>query len=61
MNQKDIDKAKEKSKFEKIQDLIEQIFEVVIADGKEIELNTSSRAYKLKSLNAIKRNSETVS
>ena len=36
--------------FEKIQDLIEQIFEVVIADGKGIELNTSSRAYKLKSL-----------
>ena len=34
----------------KIQDLIEQIFEVVIADGKGIELNTSSRAYKLKSL-----------
>ena len=32
------------------QDLIEQIFEVVIADGKGIELNTSSRAYKLKSL-----------
>ena len=30
--------------------LIEQIFEVVIADGKGIELNTSSRAYKLKSL-----------
>ena len=26
--------------FEKIQDLIEQIFEVVIADGKGIELNT---------------------
>ena len=36
--------------FEKIKDLIEQIFEVVIADGKGIELNTSSRAYKLKSL-----------
>ena len=36
--------------FEKIQDLIEQIYEVVIADGKGIELNTSSRAYKLKSL-----------
>ena len=36
--------------FEKIKDLIEQIFEIVIADGKGIELNTSSRAYKLKSL-----------
>ena len=47
--------------FEKIQDLIEQIFEVVIADGKGIELNTSSRAYKLKSLMPSKRNSETVS
>ena len=33
-----------------VKDLIEQIFEVVIADGKGIELNTSSRAYKLKSL-----------
>ena len=30
--------------------MIEQIFEVVIADGKGIELNTSSFAYKLKSL-----------
>ena len=28
----------------------QEIFEVVIADGKGIELNTSSRAYKLKSL-----------
>ena len=36
--------------LEKIKDLIEQIFEVVIADGKGIELNTSSRAYHLKSL-----------
>lgn len=36
--------------FEKIRDLIEKIFEVVIADGKGIELNTSSFAYKLKSL-----------
>lgn len=36
--------------FEKIKDLIEKIFEVVIADGKGIEINTSSFAYKLKSL-----------
>ena len=36
--------------LEKIKDLIEQIFKVVIADGKGIELNTSSRAYHLKSL-----------
>lgn len=36
--------------FEKIQDLVKQIFEVIIPDGKGIELNTSSRAYKLKSL-----------
>ena len=36
--------------FEKIKDLIEEIFEIVIADGKGIELNTSSYAYNLKSL-----------
>ena len=42
--------SKEKSNLKRFQDLIEQIFEVVIADGKGIELNTSSRAYKLKSL-----------
>ena len=43
--------------LEKIKDLIEQIFEVVIADGKGIELNTSSRAYKL---NAVKFSEEIV-
>lgn len=36
--------------FEKIKDQIRQIFEVIIPDGKGIEINTSSRAYKLKSL-----------
>ena len=36
--------------FEKIKDQIRQIFEVIIPDGKGIEINTSSKAYKLKSL-----------
>lgn len=36
--------------FDEIRDLIEEIFEVIIADGKGIELNTSSFAYQLKSL-----------
>lgn len=36
--------------FEKIKDLITEIFRVIIADGKGIEINTSSKAYKLKSL-----------
>lgn len=36
--------------FEEIKDLVEEIFKVIIPDGKGIEINTSSFAYKLKSL-----------
>ena len=45
-----VDPEHSRSQLYEALDLIEQIFEVVIADGKGIELNTSSRAYKLKSL-----------
>lgn len=36
--------------FEKIKPLLKQIFDIIISDGKGIEINTSSYRYKLKDL-----------
>lgn len=36
--------------FENVKDLVEEIFKIVIADGKGIEVNTSCYRYKLKDL-----------